>query len=71
MKVQLVNYTSRGMAIQLLPDTDVEFELLHGFWKHAMLKTGHPGDGRGSTGFYIDRKAAPEPTNAEALEGDG
>lgn len=55
MKVRLVTYQheSNGMAIQVMPETDVEVELLRSVWAHGRLATGHPCGGTGEIGFYI------------------
>lgn len=55
MKVELVNYANsgNGMAIKMLPETDVEVELLRGIWTHGRMDTGHPCGANGTIGFYI------------------
>ncbi len=55
MKVRLVTYQheSNGMAIQVMPETDAEVEILRSMWAHGRLAAGHPCGGTGGIGFYI------------------
>lgn len=58
MKVELQSYThaSNGVSLKLIPETNVEEELLRGLWRHGELKTGHPCGAQGNTGYYLQWK---------------
>lgn len=58
MKVKLQNFEheENGISLQLFPDTDVEEQLLLGLWLHGEMKTGHPCQAKGATGFYVSWK---------------
>lgn len=55
MKVKLVNYehAENGVSLQLIPESDVEEQLLRSIWKHGKMNLGHPGKEQGGIGFYV------------------
>lgn len=55
MKVKAGSYVHKenGFFVQLIPETDVEEEILRALYRHGEMRLGHPMDERGSTGFYI------------------
>ncbi len=55
MKVEVQTYvhSANGLSLQLIPETEQEASLLHGFWKHGKLEFGHPCSAKFGTGYYI------------------
>ena len=67
MKCELINFEHRqnGMALYILPETDVERKLLEGLWKHGALETSNGIADRSPQGFcvqWILDKPTPETT---------
>jgi hypothetical protein len=55
VKLNIYQHSSNGLSLQLMPETQEEFVLLKGLWKHGKLKTGHPSDDKvGNPGHYIN-----------------
>lgn len=56
MKVKLNDFVheENGLALQLLPETETEGELLKAFLSHGRIESGHPCEAKfGGLGFYI------------------
>ena len=62
MKIEMVNYehAENGISLQICPETDVEEGLLRGLFQHGKAETGHPGNAKGNTGFYLNWKQPNE-----------
>ena len=63
MYIKLKSYMSaeNGLSLQIYPETNVEEELLRGFFKHGNMETGHQCKAEGKTGFYLKWKQEPTP----------
>lgn len=73
MKCRLYTYVheSNGIAIELMPETDVELHLLAGFWKFGRLEKAHGGDDvPHSEGFVVRafKDAVTEPAASKKMK---
>jgi len=55
MKCKLITYvhSGNGLALFVIPESDVERELLEGLWKHGQLNTSNGIADNSSRGFSV------------------
>jgi len=56
MKVKLYTFlhAANGLNIELIPETEQEFELLRGVWRHGKLNTCYANHSKYGCGFAIE-----------------